>query len=65
MITVNNETIEWQENLTVSRLLVLLKYKFPLLIIRINGKLIPRTNYKDTFIKDKDEIKIIHLMSGG
>jgi len=65
MIMVNNKPVEYQENLTVSRLLALLNYKFPLIIIKINGKVIPRQNYKNTSIKDGDDIKAIHLMGGG
>ncbi len=65
MIMVNDKQIKYQENLTVNRLLALLNYKFPLIIVKINGKVIPRQNYKSTSIKDGDDIKAIHLMGGG
>ena len=56
MIMVNDKQIKYQENLTVNRLLALLNYKFPLIIVKINGKVIPRQNYKSTSIKDGDDM---------
>jgi len=65
MIKVNDESVEWTPQLTISELLKKLKYSFPLLVIKIDDELIVKENYNSTKIKDGADIKIIHLMSGG
>ena len=65
MITVNGKTIEWIEGETISKLLSRMNYIFPLVIIKINGTLIPRKNYASTIIPDNAKIDIIHMISGG
>ena len=65
MITVNGITLDWYEGKTVRDVIQEMNYLFPLLIARINGKLIPRNNYDSAEIPDKATVDIIHLMSGG
>jgi len=65
MIQVNQNPLPWEPDLYLDQLLKQCRYSFPLLIIRINDKLIPREAYPQTLIQDGDEITVIHLMSGG
>ena len=65
MINVNGEHSEWFQGKTISDVIKEKNYLFPLLITRINGKLIPRDEYDSTVIPDKATVDIIHLMSGG
>ena len=65
MIIVNGEQSEWSPDKTVSDVIKEKNYIFPLLIARINGKLIPRVEYDSTVIPDEAIVDIIHLMSGG
>ncbi len=65
MIIVNGEQTEWSRGKTVSDVIKEKNYIFPLLIARINGKLIPRDEYDSTVIPDEATVDIIHLMSGG
>ncbi len=65
MINVNGEQLEWSPGKTVSDVIKEKNYIFPLLIARINGKLIPRDEYDSAVIPDKATVDIIHLMSGG
>ncbi len=65
MITVNGITLDWYEGKTVHDVIQEMNYLFPLLIARINGKLIPRNKYDSTEIPDEATVDIIHLMSGG
>jgi sulfur carrier protein len=65
MITVNGEGHPWRETLTVRDLLGEKGYVFPLLITRIDGRLIPRDRYDETPIPDGSTVDVIHLMSGG
>ncbi len=65
MITVNGENVEYKGSLTVFDMLEKRGFVFPLLIVRINGKLVSRDSYKKTPISDEDRIDVIHMMSGG
>ncbi|RLF39138.1 MAG: thiamine biosynthesis protein ThiS [Thermoplasmata archaeon] len=65
MITVNNKDIEWIEGETVEKLLKRLKYVFPVVVVKINGEIIPMKKYSTTIIPDNAEIDIIPIISGG
>ncbi|MBN1234125.1 MAG: sulfur carrier protein ThiS [Candidatus Coatesbacteria bacterium] len=65
MIKVNGNEYEWQENLTVSEMLKNCNYNFPLIIVKVNGELIPRSNYKTQLIPDNAEVEATHLIGGG
>jgi len=65
MITVNNKNIEWIEGETVEKLLKRLKYVFPVVIVKINGEIIPMKNHSTTIIPDNTKIDIIPMISGG
>ncbi|MCK4548106.1 MAG: sulfur carrier protein ThiS [Candidatus Eisenbacteria sp.] len=65
MITVNGESVEWEEGMTVSSLLEKRRYTFPLIIVKINGTLVPRREFGQHPVADGDRVEAIHLMSGG
>ena len=65
MIKVNGRDKEWEKNLTVDLLLENCKYTFPLIMVKINGKYIPKEKYKDTAIIDGDDVQVIHSIAGG
>jgi thiamine biosynthesis protein ThiS len=65
MITVNGTPHPWREGMTVRVALLEKKYGFPLIIVRIDGKLVPRGSYDKTGIPDGCVLEVIHLMSGG
>lgn len=65
MIKVNGRDMEWEENLTVELLLKKCKYTFPLIMVKINGKYIPKEKCKDTLIADNDDVLVIHSIAGG
>jgi len=64
-ITVNSIEYEFIENETISDLLQRLQYRFPLIIVRINGRFIPRKSYAETIIPANAIISVIHMISGG
>jgi len=51
--------------MTVSDVLKVCRYKFPLIIVSINGKLVPREQYSTQKVSDNDDIKAIHVYGGG
>ncbi|MFZ4513282.1 MAG: MoaD/ThiS family protein [Geothrix sp.] len=40
-------------------------YRFPMLIIHVNGLLIPKPDYDTTTVPDAAIVQVIHLISGG
>jgi len=64
-IIVNGKTIDYIEQETVSDLLNRMHYTFPLIIVKINDKLIKRTQYDKTIIPDNAIIDVVHMISGG
>lgn len=65
MIMVNGKDFQWEEGLTVKILLEKKKYVYPLIVVKVNGKYIPPDEYENTIIKDGDDVKAIHMLSGG
>lgn len=65
MITVNGEREPWTPGLTVRGVLALKNYKFPLLIIHVDGVLVAPRDYDATPVPDGADVKVIHLLSGG
>jgi thiamine biosynthesis protein ThiS len=53
------------ESLSVRELLTMMKFTFPLIIIKINSRLIKKEDYERVFIGDGDMVEAIHLISGG
>lgn len=64
-IIVNGNTVAYVEKETVSDLLKRMHYTFPLIIVKINGKLIKKNQYEETIIPDNSNIQVIHMISGG
>ena len=64
-IIVNGRKVEWLENESIKDLLKRIKYTFPLVIVKINDKLILRANYDKTIIPNNSKIDVIHMISGG
>ncbi len=65
-ITLNNNPAKFtQETLTVRQLLQERNYTFKMLVIKINGQLVKKTDYDTAEVKDGDEVSVLHLISGG
>ena len=66
LITLNNnpETLD-PEKLTITSLLQVKNYTFKMLIVKVNGKLIPKDEYGETWVQDGDDVIVLHLISGG
>ncbi len=65
-IILNNRNEKFEkEELTVQELLDIKKFTFKMIIVKINGNLVEKNNYKSTIIRDGDKVDVIHLISGG
>jgi len=57
-IEVNGKHAEWVKNETVEQLLKRMKYTFPLVVVKINEKVILKKDFKS-------KIAVLHMISGG
>jgi len=65
-ITLNNNPDSFDDDdITVNQLLKLKNFTFKMLIIKINGNLVPKEDYESTMIHSGDEVMVLHLISGG
>jgi thiamine biosynthesis protein ThiS len=65
MIEVNGKTVEHDGPISVASLLERMGFVWPMIVVRLNGKLVKRERYKDTQVSDGDTVDVIHMMSGG
>jgi sulfur carrier protein len=65
MIVVNEEPLDWHEGMTVRDVLRAKNYRFPMLIIHVDGVLIPKPDYDTAPVPDGAVVQVIHLISGG
>jgi len=65
VITVNGNTVDWEEGLTISALLIKMNYTFKMLIIKLNGILVKKDLYATTLVPEGADVAVIHLISGG
>ncbi|NVO02855.1 MAG: sulfur carrier protein ThiS [Bacteroidetes bacterium] len=59
------EEIFEKEEISIRELLNYKKYSFKMLVIKVNNQLIKNDQYETTFIKEGDDVIVLHLMSGG
>jgi len=64
-IEVNTRKIDWEENETIKQLLKRMKYTFPLVVVKINKKLIPRSDFSKVIVPNNSKIDVIHMICGG
>ncbi|MFO7979445.1 MAG: sulfur carrier protein ThiS [Candidatus Aminicenantes bacterium] len=64
-ITINNKTVEWEEDMTVTRLLEVMNYTFKMLVVKVNGQLVKRKDYDKVVVPKNADVKVLHLVAGG
>lgn len=53
------------DSLSVTELLKEKNFTFRMLVIKVNEMLVKRENYDTVFVKNGDNVSVIHLISGG
>ena len=53
------------DTITIQEILDEKNFSFKMLVIKINGRLIPKENYNITSVYEGDDVNILHLISGG
>ncbi|MCJ7524272.1 MAG: sulfur carrier protein ThiS [Candidatus Aminicenantes bacterium] len=65
-INLNNKEVSMAgESFSVRELLNLMHFTFPMIVVKINGRLVKKEDYERVFIGDGDNVEAIHLISGG
>lgn len=66
-IKLNNrdENLEGHKEVSVKELLKIKNFTFPMIIVKINGKLVKKDKFENAIIKDGDDVAALHLISGG
>jgi sulfur carrier protein len=61
----NNQEEISAEKITVAELLNYKNFTFKMLVIKINGTLVKKTEYDTALINEGDDVHVLHLISGG
>lgn len=65
-LAVNGEQTNVAEDLTVSQLLVEENVKMPEMVsVELNGRILKRTEFERTILKENDQIEFLYFMGGG
>jgi sulfur carrier protein len=65
VVSVNGNTVELPEGLSVDGLLDHLKVKREYTAVAVNREITPKAQYADTRLKDGDKVEIVRPMGGG
>ena len=67
MIYVNGKKMDWHRRIKFSEIFTFLGYTIskPLVITRVNGKLVRKQERKDYLIPDNSVIEVLNLLRGG
>ena len=61
----NNPEVLTGDAMTVSELLRHKNFTFKMLVIKINGTLVKKSEYDTAIIREADVVHVLHLISGG
>ena len=64
-IQLNGKKVVIKTNYSISDLLKKYKLSDKKIAVEHNGVIIPKTNLKKKYLKDKDKIEIVHFIGGG
>ena len=65
MITVNNNPHPFTPGMTIKSLLAEKNYVFPMIIVKLNGKIVEDADFEVTAVNDGDVVMAIHVFAGG
>jgi len=64
-IQLNGSKLELSNKYSIATLLKKYKIDSKKIAVELNGKIINRSKYKLTYIKNNDKIEIVHFIGGG
>jgi sulfur carrier protein len=64
-IQLNGKKIPIKSKITIYDLLKKLKLNNKKVAIECNGNIIPKSNYKQRYLKSNDKLEVVHFIGGG
>lgn len=65
-ITLNNKVEEIdKDEITLADLIKYKKFTFHLLVTKINHQLVKKNERENVYIKEGDDVQVLHMISGG
>ena len=64
-LQLNGKKVLIKSNISIFDLLVKYKLTNKKVAVELNGKIIPKVNYKKKKLKNNDKIEIVHFIGGG
>ncbi len=65
MITVNGNKMTWFKGITIEHILNNLGNKFPIIVVKVNGRYIPKKEHNTFEIPDNAEVNTVDIIAGG
>ena len=64
-VTVNGRAVEWENQMTIQRLLEKIKFSHRLFIVKMNSDIIKKELYPTQIVPDNAHLTIMRLVAGG
>ena len=65
MVTVKGKQIPWHENLTVGEIMDRLGGDTPLLLVRVNDRIVKRKEWNTYRVPDGSRVDVYYVVAGG
>ena len=65
MILINGNEVAFEEGMTVKKLLAKMNYTFPMIIVRVNGKLVNKEDWETFLVPRGAKVQALHQIAGG
>ncbi len=65
VVRINGEKKEFKGSITLSALLKRLKIDKRAVVVELNHRIVKKEAFSKTYLKDKDNIEIVHFVGGG
>lgn len=65
MVEINGTKLDWEEGMTVKRLLAIMNYTFPMIIVRVNGELVKKEDWEKYLLPRGAKVQALHQIAGG
>ncbi len=65
-IRVNDKfEVDWKPGMTIRDIIKALNFTFPMLVVTVNGKVIPKDEWDTYQVGENDNVRILHMIAGG
>ena len=65
MITAKGKQLDWREGMSVQDVLDALGYTFPLVMVKVNGELVKKSQWKTFALPDEAHVDVRPVVAGG